>query len=188
MGRELELRDELLRVPPERVPPERDELELRDELLRDVLRAPLVFRAPLLRVVFRAPPLRELLEPLDFARVAAPLRAAVLRLAAVRLRVAAAFFPPAERPLDVDPPPRALLSIWSASPRSSSTVLRTSFDELSPASAIARAARLRKPLARSLLNRSLSSVALAMFSSCLATGRVVSSIGDAVPLRSGRDC
>jgi hypothetical protein len=35
-------------------------------------------------------------------------------------------------------------------------VLRTSFDEPSPASAIARAARLRIPLFRNLLNKSLS--------------------------------
>jgi hypothetical protein len=104
---------------------------------------------------------------LDLARVAAPTFAAVLRFVAVRLRVVAAFFAAVERDFA---PPRALSSMVSASERSSSTVVRTSFDELSPASAIARAARLRSPLERSFLKRSLSSVALAMFSSGLATG------------------
>jgi hypothetical protein len=97
----------------------------------------------------------------DFARVAAPLRAAVLRLAAARLRVLAPFFAAAERDFELDPP-RTLLSSSSARPRNSSTVPRTSLGELLPASAIARATRLRIPLARSLLKRSLSRPDLAI--------------------------
>jgi hypothetical protein len=77
------------------------------------------------------------------------------------LRVAAPFFAAAERDFALLPP-RTLLSSSSARPRSSSTVPRTSFDELSPASAIARAARLRTPALRSLLNRSLSRDGLAI--------------------------
>jgi hypothetical protein len=169
----------VLRVPLERVPLDRDVLFARVPLDRVLLgRDALFARVPLDRVLLarvpleRVPPdrddvereleLREL-DPPDvarFARVAAPVFAAVLRLAAARLRVAAPFFAAVER--DLPAPPRALLSIVSASERSSSTVLCTSFEELSPASAIARAARLRSPLARSLLNRSASSVAFAM--------------------------
>jgi hypothetical protein len=158
-----------------REPPERDEVE-RELLLRE----PVEREVDLERELdpLREPPderddvdfaaeerellLRELEDPEpERARVAAPLRAAVLRLAAARLRVAAPFFAAAERDLALLPP-RTLLSRSSASPRSSSTALRTSFDELSPASAIARAVRLRIPLARSFLNRSLSSDALAI--------------------------
>lgn len=173
--RELLERDE----PPERDPPER-ELPLREPapVLRDLL-------APVLRDLL-APPLRELLlrEPLLLPderddvdrelllrdvldvpdlreRVAAPFFAAVLRLADARLRVAAPFFAAAERDFELEPP-RTLVSSSSARPRSSSTVPRTSFGELLPASAIARATRLRIPLARSLLNRSLSRDALAI--------------------------
>ena len=156
-------RDPPEREPDEREPPERDAVE-RDPPERDE-----VDREELERVELE----RDEPEPLALARVVAAFFAAVLRLAAARLRVAAAFFAAAARDFDVEPPPpRALFSIWSASPRSSSTVLRTSFPELSPASAIARAARFRNPLLRSLLNRSLSSVALAIVSSCLATGRL----------------
>jgi hypothetical protein len=160
--RELLERDE----PPERDPPER-EPPLRELLLRELL--------------LREPPLREL-PPLDErdellrdellllrddpeavlrARVAAPFCADVLRLAAARLRVAAPFFAAAERDFALLPP-RTLLSSSSARPRNSSTVPRTSFGELLPASAMARATRLRIPLARSLLNRSLSRDALAI--------------------------
>jgi hypothetical protein len=121
-------------------PDERDDVE-RELLLRDVL---------------DVPDLR--------ARVVAPFFAAVLRLAAARLRVAAPFLAAAERDFD-ELPPLTLLSSSSARPRSSSTVPRTSFGEFSPASAIARATRLRIPLSRSLLNRSLSRGDLAIRSS-----------------------
>jgi len=100
--------------------------------------------------VDREPELRELLDVPDLrARVVAALRAAVLRFVASRLRVAAPFFAAAERDFELVPP-RTLLSSSSASPRSSSTVPRTSFGEFAPASAIARATRLRMPLWRSL--------------------------------------
>jgi hypothetical protein len=140
--RELLERDE----PPEREPPLRELLlrelppDERDELDRELL-------------LLDVPDLR--------ARVVAALRAAVLRLADSRLRVAAPFFAAAERDFELLPP-RTLLSSSSARPRSSSTVPRTSFGEFCPASAIARATRLRMPLSRSLLNRSLSSDALAI--------------------------
>jgi hypothetical protein len=161
--RELLERDD----PPEREPPERDDPLERELLLPLPLRELLdredppderdeVERELLLRAVLDEPDLR--------ARVVAPFFAAVLRLVAARLRVAAPFFAAAERDFD-ELPPRTLLSSSSARPRSSSTVPRTSFGEFSPASAIARATRLRIPLSRSLLNRSLSRGDLAIRSS-----------------------
>jgi hypothetical protein len=144
-------REPLLRDPVERVPPLRELLDRddppdeRDDVERELV----------LREVLEVPDLR--------ARVVAAFFAAVLRLAAARLRVAAPFFAAAER--DFDELPRSLLSSSSARPRSSSTVPRTSFGEFSPASAIARATRLRIPLSRSLLNRSLSRGDLAIRSS-----------------------
>jgi len=141
------LREPLERELVLREPPDRDEVDREDEE-----------REPL----EREPPERDVLDVPDLpARVAAPLRAAVLRLAAVRLRVAAPFLAAAERDLELLPP-RTLLSSSSAKPRSSSTAPRISFGEFSPASAIARATRFRIPLARSLLNRSLSSDAFAI--------------------------
>jgi hypothetical protein len=144
------------RVPPERVPPDRELLD------RELLLA----RVPLERVPLDRDDVARELEVPDvarFARVAAAVLAAALRLVAARLRVAAPFFAAAERVFF--PPPRALSSRVSARERNSSTVFCTSFEELSPASAIARAARFRRPLARSLSNRSLSSVGFAMVSS-----------------------
>jgi hypothetical protein len=162
------------------VPPEREAVErVPVERLAALERVPLARFVALERVasdrvladradVGRELDVRDVPDDDRFARVAAPALAAVLRLAAARLRVAAPFFAAAERVLFA--PPRALPSIASASERSSSTVLCTSFEELSPASAIARAARLRRPLARSLSNRSLSSVGFAMVSSNGLTG------------------
>ena len=152
------MRDELLR---DDEPPLRD-FVLRDEVLRDDDEPPV--RDELLRDA--DPPLRDdAPDPPDafFARVAAAFFAAVLRFVAARLRVVAAFCAASERAFFG--PPRARSSSWSATLRSSSTVPRTSLPELSPASAIARAARLRRPLCRSFLNRSLSNDALAIVSS-----------------------
>jgi hypothetical protein len=166
---------------------ERDDPLERDPLERDPPLRELLLPLPLRELLDREPPLRELLDrddppderddverelllrdELDVpdlrARVEAPFFAAVLRLAAARLRVAAPFLAAAERDFD-ELPPLTLLSSSSARPRSSSTVPRTSFGEFSPASAIARATRLRIPLSRSLLNRSLSRGDLAIRSS-----------------------
>ena len=199
--RELLEREE----PPLRDEPDRDDPPLRDELLRDeLLRDELLRDAP----DRDDPPLREL-EPLDRddvdrepvdrepldrdeldvpdlrARVAAAFFAAALRLADDVLRVAAPFFAAAERDFD-ELPPRTLLSSSSARPRSSSTVPCTSRGALVPASAIARAARLRMPLSRSRLKRSLSRADLAIrLLLHLGCGRRISTRPRAV-LRRGR--
>ncbi len=168
----LEREEPPLRDEPDRVdPPLRDELDRDDELLRDeLLRAepdrvdpPLREPDPLERDdVDREPLDRDELDVPDLrARVVAPFFAAALRLAVARLRVAAPFFAAAERDFD-ELPPRTLLSSSSARPRSSSTVPCTSRGALVPASAIARAARLRMPLSRRRLKRSLSRADLAI--------------------------
>jgi hypothetical protein len=77
------------------------------------------------------------------------------------LRVAAPFLAAADRERE-DVPPRTLLSSSSARPRSSLTAPCTSLGAFSPASAIARAVRLRMPLSRSFLKRSLSRPDLAI--------------------------
>ena len=69
-------------MPPEREPPERDELLDRELELRELVEREEPDELPV--VAF-------------FARVAAPFFAAVLRLAASRLRVPAAFLAAAER-------------------------------------------------------------------------------------------